>query len=248
MSLPSVTLLTPTGWRPKAFALAEKYVARQTYKGQIQWLVSCDGNPENRTKCTMGQELYPCPLTWKPGVNTQRYQFANLIPHIKGDLICVWEDDDYFRPEYVEVMVDFLKYAPLVGECDVTYYNLQRRGFKEMSNTRHASLTQTGFRKEYLPHFEGAVHSGEVYFDLALWSRARAKGHTVLLFSGMNLLVGMKSIERQGIGYGHLPSTEFTADTHFVKLKQLLGEEDAKPYIELAGGSPKLHKLGEAQK
>lgn len=237
MSLPTVTLLTPTGWRPKAFALAEKYVARQTYKGQIQWLVSCDGTPENRTKCTMGQELYPCPLVWRQGWNTQRYQFANLIPHIKGDIVLIWEDDDHVKSEYIDVMVDFLKYAPLVGESYVTYYNIQRRGFREMNNNLHSSLCQTGFRKEYLSNFEGAVHSSETFMDICIWGRARNKGHKFLLFNGMNLLVGIKGVERQGIGFGHTASAdEFTPDPQFVKLKQLLGEEDSKPYIEMTKG------------
>jgi hypothetical protein len=231
--MPLITLLTPTGWRKKAFSLTESYVKRQTYKGDIQWLVSSDDKLDDPTPCTMGQEYYPCPLTWKLGINTQRYQFANLIPHIKGEYVFVWEDDDLYKPQYLEIMMDFLKYGDVVGESDVTYYNLARRGFKEMNNHRHASLCQTGFKRSYLPHFENAVHSGQVFFDLSLWGNARAKGHKSLLFSGMNLLVGLKGIERSGIGFGHTASNEeFTADPNFIKLKQLLGI-DANPYIEM---------------
>lgn len=230
-----VTLITPTGWRKKVFALCETFVKRQTYKGELQWIVVSDDKIEDPTPCTMGQQYIQCPLIWRPGINTQRYNFAAAIPHVKGDVVFIWEDDDYFKPEYIEVMLDFIKYADLCGECDVTYYNLARKGFRQMSNTLHASLTSTAFKKSYLGHFENAVHSGNTYMDLALWGAAKKKGHKGLLFSGMNLCVGMKGLPgRSGIGFGHnAPEEEFTADPHLVKLKELIGETDAQSYINL---------------
>lgn len=233
MNLPSVTVITPTGFRHKVWPIMERYMARQTYTGEIQWIVVSDDPPENPTPCTMGQTYIQGPLKWKSGFNTQRYNFAAAIPEVKGDLVLILEDDDYFAPNYIEVFVDMLKHAQLVGECDCTYYSLHNKSFKEMSNHRHASLTQTGFRRKYLPFFERAVHSGEIYMDIALWNYARDKFHKKILFSGMNLLVGMKGLPgRTGIGVGHR-AVDFTPDHDYTQLKKLVGPEDAKVYIDL---------------
>ena len=38
-----ITLITPTCNRPEAFALCEYWMSRQTYSGEIQWIVVDDG-------------------------------------------------------------------------------------------------------------------------------------------------------------------------------------------------------------
>ena len=234
MSLPLVTLITPGGGRPEAFKLSEMYRARQDYKGEIQWIVA-DDNPKDPVVCTMGQEHIFGALQWRPGINTLRYNFAAAIEKVRGSIILVWENDDaYVSPSYISIMVDYLKYADLVGETWVTYYNLKIKGFREMQNTLHASTCQTGFTKAYLPWFERAVHSGEQFLDIFLYQQARARGHKHILFHGLNLCVGMKGLPgRGGIGFGHTNTHEFTPDSNFVKLKQLVGEEDAKLYINM---------------
>lgn len=234
----TVSIITTTGSRPEAFALCEKYIARQTWKGNIQHIVVCD-NWRNPTQCTLGdiQEFYRSPLEWKPGINSQRYSLALGISKVKGDYVFIWEDDDAYKPQYLEVMLDQLKYAPIVGECGVTYYSLLTKGFMEMGNNRHASLCQTAFKKGYIHMFEKAVHSGEIYIDIALWGKVHSNKQPHILFSGQNLCVGMKGVGkgRAGIGVGHR-GNEFTFDTGYTKLKQLLGEEDAKPYIKMMEG------------
>lgn len=230
----TVTLITTTGWRAQGFALAEKYVARQTYKGEIQWIVVSDDRSETPTTCTMGQEYYQCPIIWKPGINTQRYCLDVAIQKVRGDIVVVWEDDDVYKPDYISTLVDFLNHADIVGECACTYYSLKSpRGFKEMGNQRHASLCSTAFKKSYLPHFYRAVHSGHEYIDISLWGFAHRYNHKHILFSGMNLVLGMKGLPgRTGIGVGH-QEQDFIADPHFVKLKQLIGPEDAQAYIDM---------------
>ncbi len=221
----TVTLVTPTGSRQKAFELCEKYMARQTYKGSLQWIV-VDDSPKNPTKCTMGQEYIVGPKEWKPGINTQRFNMDAALPHIKGDYIFVIEEDDYYKPDYIETYLDFLKHADLVGEGDVTYYSLKVKGFKEMQNYLHASTCQTAFRKSYLPAFERALHSGEKFFDILLWNTARSLKHSYIMFHGLHLCVGMKGLPgRSGIGFGHTNTVEFTPDPQYVKLKQLVGDD-----------------------
>jgi hypothetical protein len=231
-----ITLITPTGSRPQAFALCEKYMARQTYKGDIQWVI-IDDSPNNPTVCTMNQEYYVGPLEWKVGINTQRYSLDLAIKkvHKESNAVFIIEDDDFFHKSYLETQLEFLKHADMVGECGVTYYSLKDpHGFMEMKNYNHASTTSTAFRRSYLPNFYKAVHSGNVFFDIYLWNTAKMNNHKVCLHHGLNLLVGIKGLGRAGIGVGH-SSNEFIPDPHFVILKKLLGE-DAEPYINIMKG------------
>ncbi len=229
-----VTLITTTGWRPKAFELCEKFIARQTYKGPLQWVVVSDDDPKTPTKMNMGQEYYEGPKIWKPGYNTQKRSLDLALTKVKGDLCFIIEDDDYLHPNYISTYLDILKHSQLVGECDTTYYSLKVKGFKNMGNFTHASLCQTAFRKEYLSWVDRATNSSNTYVDLELWGNARSHGHNHILFSGAKLCVGMKGLPgRGGIGFGHTNTHEFTPDSNFVKLKQLVGEEDAKLYINM---------------
>lgn len=235
MTEPLITLITPGGGRHASFALTERYMSRQSVwnKMPIQWLV-CDDNKADPIKCTLNQQHIFGALQWKPGINTLRYNLAAALPHIKGDYVFIIENDDFYRYTYLEVYLDFLKHCDLLGTSGVTYYSLKSpRGFKEMNNFHHASTCQTAFRKSYLPHFETALHSGEQYFDLRLWSNAHRFKHKFILFSGMDLCVGMKSLPgRGGIGCGHTDN-DFTPDPNFVKLKQLIGSDDAQAYIDM---------------
>lgn len=228
----TITLITPGGGRPEAFKLCEEYVRRQTYKGELQWIVA-DDNERDPVRCTMGQEHIFGGLQWKPGVNTLRYNLAAALPYVRGDYVFIWENDDYYKPEYLDVFYSFLKYVDLIGECGVTYYSLKNRAFREMGNYQHASTCQTAFRKSYLGAFEKAIHSGEQYFDIKLWQTASQWNHKKILFSGLNLCVGMKGLPgRQGIGVGH-GDVDFTPDKDFVMLKKLIGVEDAQAYIDM---------------
>lgn len=38
-----MTLITPTGVRPKAWSICERLMARQTYDGPVQWVIVDDG-------------------------------------------------------------------------------------------------------------------------------------------------------------------------------------------------------------
>lgn len=230
-----VTLITPGGGRPQAFALCEKYMQRQTIWGttEIQWIVA-DDNEKDPVECTLGQTHIFGNLKWTPNINTLRYNLDAAIPLIKGEYVFIIENDDLYKPRYLEVMLQFLQHADLVGYCDVTYYNISRKSYFEMGNFKHASLCCTAFVKTYIPYFYRAIHSGEAYADTVLWQNARRARHKCILFSGMdNLSLGMKGLPgRTGIGVGHT-SHEFIADQQWVKLRSLMPEEDAKVYIDM---------------
>ncbi len=232
-----ITLITPGGGRAEAFSLCEKYMAAQTiWSNDIQWIVA-DDNIDSPVECTMNQEHVFGDLKWKPKYNTLRYNLAAALTVAKGDVIFIIENDDHYKPQYLETMFSFFKVTQLVGYCDVTYYSLSMRGYMEMNNFQHASTCCTAFHRSYIPHFEKALHSGEQYFDIKLWGNARRGKHKYVLFSGMgDLSVGIKGVPgRDGIGVGHLDTSPFTPDPQYVKLKQLVGDEYMKIYKDMHG-------------
>lgn len=232
-----ITLLTPTGSRQEAFTLVEKYIGRQTLlkDHDLDWIV-VDDSPHKPTQITMNQRYFTGPLKYlNSKMNTQRYSMDFALSKVKpeSEYLFIIEDDDWLAPNYLEVYMSLLEQAPLVGEGNVTYYNIGMRSFMELNNFQTASACQTAFRKSYTPHIYNAIHGGEKYWDITIWGNAKAAKHKHLLFTGLHLAVGIKGIGRHGIGVGHQDTSPFTPDPQFVKLKQLVGEEDAKVYIEM---------------
>lgn len=237
----TVTIITCTGARPDAFALCEKYVARQTYKGPLQWIV-VDDFPRVPTKCTMGQEVYQGPKEWREGINTQHFNMDEALKHVKGDYIFTFEDDDWYAPDYIETMLYFLQKFPIVGQSHSRYYALKDRMWHDWGNTMQCSLNETAMRTaEMLTIYEEAVNSGNLFFDIALWQKVRLLNIPFLAFQHIGLVCGMKQLPgKGGIGSGHRRDSElaskFKPDPGFNKLKEWVGLEDAMVYIDLAMG------------
>jgi len=198
-----VTLITPTGNRPEAFALCEKWIFNQTYKGLIEWIVT-DDFQEAPTRFTLGQIAVKAPKLWTPEINTQRYNLDALMQRITGDYIFVIEDDEYYAPNYIEEMLKLLEHSDIAGLSNSKYYHLRIPGFKYMDNFTHASLCQTAFKKSVLPLLYRAVHSGHYYFDIKLWEYALADKLKSTLVSNTNWSIGIKGMPgRAGLGAGH---------------------------------------------
>ncbi len=228
----TISLITVGGGRPEAFALCEQYMKRQTLKPD-QWIV-VDDEVENPIKCTMNQEYFMGPLKWTRGINTQRYNLDLALTKVKCDHVYIIENDDHYKPEYLEVYLDFLIHCAAVGECDTVYYSLKEKSYRYMRNFEHASTCQTAFRKSASPFFSRAIHSGDLYFDITFWKNCLGPSVKHILFNGMKLCVGIKGMPgRPGIGVGHRPA-QFTADPDGSKLTELLGA-DAKLYSKYLG-------------
>lgn len=228
-----VTLLTPTGMRPEAFALCEHFIRRQTYKGPLEWIVVDDGKVP--TRFTMGQRVLPAPRAWEEGLNTHRFNMEELVRYTLGDTILIIEDDDWYHPRYIETMVHFLQYVELVGLVNSRYYNVQVPGWKTMRNQWHASLSQTAFLRSMLPDFNNAINSGELFFDVHLWKQAFFKQKSCLLLANTSLAVGMKGLPgRPGISPAH-KDRDYFYDANGDKLSEWIGAdvEIYKPYLNL---------------
>jgi len=230
---PLITVITPTGDRPEAFALCERWMSQQTYTGQIQWIVVDDG--VEPTACTMGQQY----ILQRP---MQHHSLCrNLraaIPHIKGECIFVVEDDDYYAPHYLSTMVGRLQRADLVGEFGAKYYYLRHKSYRHNHQSEHhASLCRTGMTRAVLQTLERSAQGWHPSVDLRLWRAWRGSTFTWRDADGtQSLCVGMKGVEgRQSRGWK--PSRNAVADADLKTLEKWVGKEAAEIYRNMMTGS-----------
>lgn len=244
-----ITLITPTGGRPEAFALCQKYVARQTYKGPIQWIVvnDCPDQPIVQSSFLdaakhVKQEVYIADKTWKRTlnneeytINTQRYNMEQAIKYVKGDFVFTIEDDDWYAPNFLEAMLYLLQKYDVVGQGNSHYYNIKERKYKEWKNYHHTSLNETGIKASKTKLLDRAVNSGNLFFDIALWEIVFNEGHNHIIFDWLRYVVGMKGLPGKfGIGGGHTPDPTFKDDKFFDVLRSWVGVADTTEYVKIA--------------
>lgn len=224
-----LTLLTATGARPAAWALCERWMARQDYAGPVRWVIVDDGpEPQPMAFRRDGWQLVlvrPSPH-WAPGQNTQARNLMKGLAAVGADeRLAIIEDDDWYAPDWLTTVDRELDRAELVGEHRARYYNVQQRRGRQLANTSHASLCSTAMRGSALQDFAEACRARPKYIDLELWRRARGRH----LFGG-NRVVGMKGLPgRGGIGMGHDAAFNGQTDSDGALLRSWVGL-DAEVY------------------
>lgn len=224
-----LTILTPTGERPEAFALCQKQLARQSYAGLVRWVVIDDG--EVQSSITLRREnwtvevIRPKPF-WKSGENTQgRNLKAGLERVGPDDLLTVWEDDDWYHPDWLSTVVENAPRAELIGERFARYYNAHYRKWKRLSNDEHASLRCSAMRGSAIETFRKILETPHRYYDLRLWMTHKDRA----LFD-TELTLGMKGLPgRPGIAEGH-DGLKGQEDPEGTALRRMIGE-DADWYL-----------------
>lgn len=225
-----LTLLTATGARPAAWALCERWMARQDYTGPVRWIIVDDGpEPQPVTFQREGWQLVlvrPSPH-WAPGQNTQaRNLLKGLAAVGPEERLVIIEDDDWYAPDWLTTVAAELEHAELVGEHRARYYNVEQRRGRQLANTGHASLCSTAMRGSALRDFADACRSRPKFIDLELWRRPRERR----LFGG-HRVVGIKGLPgRGGIGMGHDPDFKGEADPCGSLLRDWIGA-DAEVYL-----------------
>jgi len=227
-----ITCITPTGDRIEAFALTRKWIASQTRQPD-QWIVVDDGKT-------------PLPSSLKKGIEYVRREpqkgeghtlVANMktaLPLIKGDVILIIEDDDWYGPNYIATMAGLLLQHDLVGESHARYYHVVMNRYKRLENKSHASFCQTGFTKKLLPLFKECL-DGDPYIDMRLWKAGKKYGYLITdTEDKLQLHCSLKGLKgRQGIGTGHDGnSSYYKTDKNYFHLIKWVGEENAKIYID----------------
>jgi glycosyltransferase involved in cell wall biosynthesis len=226
----SISIITPTADRPLAFALCERWIARQSIPFD-EWIVADGGHTPAR--CTMGQTHIVDQRP--PGAANFANNLLNGIAHAKGDVCLIIEDDDWLAPTHIESIVAALDrpYALIAGPDRQHYYHVGARVHRTMSNPRHASLCQTGIRRGAMPLIETIVKrclaDGKFSIDFELWlaiSTAQQQR------TSADTCVGIKGLPGQaGLGIGHRPAgLQWKADPHLEQLRAWVGEDAETTY------------------
>jgi hypothetical protein len=228
-----IALITMTGARPEQFDICAKWMKRQTYKGRVTWVIVDDALPVS-TDCVKSKfkkdwsiiKVYPDPK-WQVGQNTQARNIAAGIAEVKKlkgvKYIFIIEDDDYYKANYLDRMVERMEGYDLGGETHTVYYNVVSRRYHMNENKGWSSLFQTAFTPKVIPILERCYT--EKFIDLKLFASVKNK----LLFRDGNLGIGIKGMAgRAGIGAGHERMT-MTPDYNTSVLTAMIGS-DAEVY------------------
>ena len=200
----TVTVITPTGDRQLAFSLLQKWMKAQT-KQPDQWVVVDDGKVPTVPSMSM-QLVRRFPQQTDPKF-TLALNLKTAFPLVKGDVVLIMEDDEYYAPEYIDTMVRALDSHVITGIAKAKYYHLPTGGYYQNANDRHASLAETAFRTSILPEISRIVNEkDDPFIDIRIWKKFLPLGK---LFEDTNLPLycGMKGLPgRAGIGGGHNPA------------------------------------------
>jgi hypothetical protein len=244
-----IALITPTGARPEQFKLCYQWMQRQTYQGDVVWIIIDDAYPRSTDNVWEGfkdrwtiVKIYPNPI-WQ-GQNTQARNIQAGMDFVKSnyqnnevDLIFIIEDDDFYRPQYLERMVARAGSFKVLGEMNTVYYNVFYRNYFINRNTSHSSLFQIALIPEMIPLFETVYK--EKFMDFKFYEQLHAQGFVsrgeVGFFNENNLAIGMKGMPgRMGIGAGHGKLMNMLPDIHMIWLTQQI-QDDAKHYERYYG-------------
>jgi glycosyltransferase involved in cell wall biosynthesis len=198
-TLEAVTL---TGGRPVAFGLCEKWMADQTRQPD-RWIVVDDC--KEPTTVTQGQTVIRPEPFWRPGDRTINRNLQAALEEVTGDIIVIIEDDDHYHPDWIQTVWDHFQDTPdmIVGEGLTRYYHLMVNGWKQNSNTLHASLCATAFRAELVGTVMELLRDlppQNPFLDGPIWQKV---GHFGTVWT-THLVTGIKGIPgRDGAGQGH---------------------------------------------
>lgn len=202
-----LTLLTATGMRPEAWKICQELMRRQTYAGDVTWIIVDDGAEQQsidfkRDKWNL--IIVRPEVLWQPETNTQASNLRAGMRHVYPDSrLVIIEDDDCYHPQWLERVNGWLDTHDLVGESFARYYNIAQKKARQLNNQNHASLCATGMKGEAILTFAHQLKTGAKFIDLHLWGdfQGSKKVHRTQMVTGIKGLPG-----RTGIGMGHSPT------------------------------------------
>lgn len=205
----TISVITCTKNRKPYLALCERFVREQT-SNVDQWIVSTDGDPANVAHVdpeilVIGKSLGEPPAASLAG------NMLRALPLARGEWVFFMEDDDWYRPTFIETLLDTADKAKvtLIGQRGSFYYHYPLRKYWNAAFS-HASMACTGVHKRQLPVLyaicEEFYKIGKAGIDISLWHSVRDEDK----FTGFwnpPLYVGMKGLTMgNSIGAGHRAS------------------------------------------
>jgi len=89
----------------------------------------------------------------------------------KADLIIFWEDDDWYRYDYIEFMVKhwvLFSSPDVFGLSKTIYYNIVKRKYFPVNHPGRASMMSTLITKNIVPDWED---ERDPWVDITLWKK-----------------------------------------------------------------------------
>jgi hypothetical protein len=87
---------------------------------------------------------------------------------IQGGTIAIIEDDDYYPPNYIELITERLKNADVVGFNFTYYYHIKTNRWDKFSHPGRASLFCTAFKSAAIEGFNWPTDD-YLFLDIKLW-------------------------------------------------------------------------------
>jgi len=195
------TIITLTGDRQKLFRICRQYVARQTVLPS-QWIVVDDGRlPLGWTAYGGSDYIRRQPCRSDPS-HTICVNMLEALSRIKYPKVLIFEDDDWYHPQYAETILPYLDNYDLVGLGNIHYYHCAGQALAQFENNDHSCLAATAFTSKVVPVIEKLCQDTKSpLIDMQLWEKPISK-HVIacpnILYIGLKGLPG-----RAGQTAGH---------------------------------------------
>lgn len=219
-----LTLITPSGGRPEAALLCQRWMRHQQYEGPVRWIVVDDGEesePWNFERDGWKFEQIRRRPFWREGQNTQSANFLAALAVVNDSewIVCI-ENDDYYAPGWLDRVASELETADLIGQGWNCYYHVKTGAIRENENSTHASLCATAFKgAQNIGLFRRQCERGPRLLDVPMWKH----GSNKRVFKD-RLVIGMKGMPgRSGIAGGHHMTTDEPFD-----LTEWIGDDAAE--------------------
>lgn len=151
-----VSVITPTKDRPQCLELCKKYVQRQTYKVHEHIIAE-------------GKDLHG--------------NIQDALKKVTGDIVVIFEDDDWYSQNWVELCVRGLETSNLFGQGLFAYYHIPSGGyFLEEISVLHAPLHATAFRSEIIDDIlkiDDVRRGTKPILDVYIWNTIKNKPRTI---------------------------------------------------------------------
>lgn len=225
------TIITPTGDRSEVMRLCRKYVLNQTVLPR-QWIIVDDGKKPMKDDLYRGATYVRRePQPFDPS-HTLKVNMIEGLKYVNQPHVLIFEDDDWYHPEYAEYCLSHCGDAQLFGTGYTYYYHYGSRKYKKLVHTDRASWCTTGFKSDIIPQVIDACNREKGFcVDLTTWKlNVKKKAYTPsrVLQIGLKGLVG-----RPGQTSGHYSETHYYEPDTTHWLEDQLGDS-LKDYENLA--------------